>query len=179
MLCYHESEKDQINLDRQPLLGDSKLTKLMQKEVHPIYVNECYMKVTNAFGNTYNKFDEMAYLDENQNVEALIRTDAQLNLCGLFVVAFDTKRGNVIEWQIPASLNLDNVEFKAMASGFHLMDMDVVYFCKDDMYSMAVFGILRSNDSSERNVRMKSVGVMAKSFKSLKRYVPFLKNQIK
>ena len=48
------------------------------------------------------------------------------NLLGAFVVTFDTRQGNMIEWQLPMNLNLDQVEFKAMASGFHLVQKDLV-----------------------------------------------------
>ncbi len=53
--------------------------------------------------------------------------DISENLLGIFVVSFDTKLGNIVEWQIPESLNLERIEFKAMASGFHLIQNDVVY----------------------------------------------------
>ena len=68
----------------------------------------------------------------------------------VFVVAFDTKRGegegfnrvtlksmvdllyffncvrqgNVVEWQFPVEVDLDGVEFRAIASGFHKVDSD-------------------------------------------------------
>jgi len=173
---YHESEKEETNLDSKPLLGDLKLAELFSSETRPIYVNECCVKKASAMSDSYQAglISEVA-LDENENlVEAAAAT-----LCGLYVAAFDTRRGNVIEWQIPESLDLDNVEFKAMASGFHLMENDLVYFCKDGMYSLAVFQILRSDDARERNVRMKSVGVLGRSFKQLRSYVPVLRAQIK
>ena len=47
------------------------------------------------------------------------------------------------------------------------------------MYGLAVFGSLRGEFAEERNCRMKSVGVMAKSFKSLRNYLPFLRAQVK
>lgn len=178
MLHYHETEKDEYHLDNQPLLGELKLNELLEAEASPIFVNECVYKRASPLSN-YS-----AYLDENENVleesiELKNKLKSRCNMCGLFVVAFDTKYGNLIEWQIPESLNLDNVEFKAMASGFHLMENDVVYFRKDNMYGLAAFQILRSNNSNERNVRMKSVGVLAKSFKYLRQLVPFLQNQVR
>ena len=63
-------------------------------------------------------------MDKHQS--RLQHGDISENLLGIFVVSFDTKLGNVIEWQIPESLELDRIEFKAMASGFHLMQNDVV-----------------------------------------------------
>ena len=54
------------------------------------------------------------------------KDDDTEEVCGLFVVSFDIRQGNVLEWQIPSNLNLKNVEFKAMASGLHLMQQDVM-----------------------------------------------------
>jgi hypothetical protein len=47
------------------------------------------------------------------------------------------------------------------------------------MYGLGVFESLRGDFTEERNCRMKSVGVMAKSFKSLRNYLPFLRRQVK
>ncbi len=52
--------------------------------------------------------------------------DTLVDLLAIFVVTFDTRFGNVIEWQEPAELDLRGVEFKAMASGFHLVSTDFV-----------------------------------------------------
>lgn len=48
------------------------------------------------------------------------------NLLAIFVVSFDAKLGNMIEWQVPADVDLKHIEFKAMASGFHLISNDLV-----------------------------------------------------
>jgi hypothetical protein len=53
------------------------------------------------------------------------------------------------------------------------------YFCKDNMYGLAAFESLRVENSEERNVRMKSVGLVAKSYKFLKRFVTYLRNQVR
>ena len=59
-------------------------------------------------------------------------------IVAVFVVAFDTKKGtkrhetstiscpvgNVVEWAYPEEVNLDGVEFRAMASGFHNVTTD-------------------------------------------------------
>ncbi len=37
------------------------------------------------------------------------------------------KKGNVIEWQHPRDVELPGVEFKAMVSGSHNIDDDIVY----------------------------------------------------
>jgi len=35
--------------------------------------------------------------------------------------------GNVIEWRMPEDIDLEGVEFKAMASGSHTLKTDFVY----------------------------------------------------
>jgi hypothetical protein len=35
--------------------------------------------------------------------------------------------GNVIEWQYPKDIDLSGIEFKAMASGSHNVDSDIVF----------------------------------------------------
>ena len=52
--------------------------------------------------------------------------DIAENLLAIFVVSFDAKLGNMIEWQVPADVDLKHIEFKAMASGFHLISNDLV-----------------------------------------------------
>ena len=47
------------------------------------------------------------------------------------------------------------------------------------MYGLAVFQNFRNDLVEERNCRMKSIGVMTKSFKSLRKYLPFLRNQVR
>lgn len=133
MLCYHESELDEFNLDKKPLLGDLRLDSLCRNEIRPIYVNECYIKnsnkLTDYMVNTQEASKIGVIMDENDN-EVIYEANEEFNLCGklcgLFIAAFDTKLGNIIEWQIPSNLDLEHVEFKAMASGFHLMESDLV-----------------------------------------------------
>ena len=47
------------------------------------------------------------------------------------------------------------------------------------MYGLAAFESIKVDSVEERNIRMKSLGIMAKSFKFLKRYENFLKCQVK
>jgi len=39
----------------------------------------------------------------------------------------DCLSGNVIEWRMPEDVDLEGVEFKAMASGSHTLKTDFVY----------------------------------------------------
>lgn len=45
------------------------------------------------------------------------------------------------------------------------------------MFGLAAFESIRVDNKEERNIRMKSVGMIAKSYKFLKRFVVYLKNQ--
>lgn len=47
------------------------------------------------------------------------------------------------------------------------------------MYGLAAFESLKIDNSDERNIRMKSVGIMAKSFSFLKKFSNYLKNQVR
>jgi len=39
----------------------------------------------------------------------------------------DLLSGNVIEWRMPEDIDIEGVEFKAMASGSHTLKTDFVY----------------------------------------------------
>jgi len=39
----------------------------------------------------------------------------------------DLLTGNVVEWRLPEDIDLDGVEFKAIASGSHTLKTDFVY----------------------------------------------------
>ncbi|KAG8012459.1 Protein LCHN [Nibea albiflora] len=48
-------------------------------------------------------------------------------IVAVFVVTFDTRSGNMIEWCLPHDINLDGVEFKSMASGSHRITNDFIH----------------------------------------------------
>ena len=126
MFYYHESELDEFHLDKKPLLHDAKSNNFYRNEITPVYDNECYVKNLKITDYTINTESIEIIMDENENCIVTASEDVGDNICGCFVAAFDTKRGNIIEWQIPDNLNLEHVEFKAIASGFHLMKSDLV-----------------------------------------------------
>jgi hypothetical protein len=128
MLHYHESKSEKIRLDKKPLLSETKLVNFINKESEPIYVNECYLKMSKVSDSYDYELDENSNQIESKTQIVLKQTEE--SLCGIFVVSFDKRLGNKIDWQIPAHLNLENIEFKAMASGFHLIEKDVVYVLK-------------------------------------------------
>lgn len=91
-----------------------------------------------ADDDIYEKEVEQPLLKENS--ENKVTTDRQsfvLNDCvnieeeiklyAVFVISFDTKLGNIIEWQVSEdNINFTNIEFKAMPSGLHLMKDDLM-----------------------------------------------------
>ncbi|KAL3860047.1 hypothetical protein ACJMK2_010219 [Sinanodonta woodiana] len=105
-------------------------------------------------------------------------TEADQIVC-IFVVAFDTRSGNVIEWCMPEDMDLDGVEFKAMVSGSHTLTTDFVYFRKDNMYGLACFENMPVESEIERGARMKSVGILATSYTLLYRHMQFLETQVR
>jgi hypothetical protein len=200
MLFYHETQNEQIHLDKEPLLNEYKCARKTKSSPTKsqedsdsdyqiindisVYIDEYYLSKLDVM--SVDNSENIKDLNNNVTLQSPLityshETEIGQNLLGIFVISFDTKLGNVIEWQIPdrGKLNLDGVEFKAMASGLHLVQNDFVYFCKNDMYGLAAFESIRIDDSEQRNVRMKSVGLVAKSYTFLKKYVVFLKNQVR
>ncbi len=152
MLYYHENECDEINLDKEPLLQLTNASHHDNINEDDCYSNEETYSIANDISicideyylNKYEimssenlecnkdgnlKFTKEAFSSSiNRDLQSRQQhADISENLLGIFVVSFDTKLGNIVEWQIPESLNLERIEFKAMASGFHLIQNDVVY----------------------------------------------------
>ncbi|XP_071091811.1 DENN domain-containing protein 11-like [Haliotis cracherodii] len=101
------------------------------------------------------------------------------NVVAIFVVAFDTRTGNLVEWCLPEETDLDGVEFKAMASGSHTLDKDFVYFRKENLYGLACFENMKVESEIERGARMKSVGILSTSYTSLYKHMQFLETQVR
>jgi len=71
------------------------------------------------------------------------------------------------------------VEFKAMASGSHSVDSDVVYFKAGDLYGVSCYQKRMMRGRVEiRGVLMSAVGLLATSFYGLERHIPFLTDQV-
>ncbi|KAI0211940.1 DENN domain-containing protein 11 [Lamellibrachia satsuma] len=111
-----------------------------------------------------------------QNLALESETD---HIVTVFVVAFDTKAGNVVEWCMPEDMDLDGVEFKAMASGSHTLTNDFVYFRHGKLYGLACFANMSVASAAERGARMKSVGILATSYTLLYRHMQFLETQVR
>ncbi|XP_069759803.1 DENN domain-containing protein 11 isoform X3 [Narcine bancroftii] len=97
----------------------------------------------------------------------------------VFVVTFDTRAGNIVEWRLPQEVDLEGVEFKSMASGSHRINSDFVYFRKGNYFGIACFANMPVESELERGARMKSVGILSPSYTLLYRYMHFLENQVR
>ncbi|XP_034079281.1 DENN domain-containing protein 11 [Gymnodraco acuticeps] len=100
-------------------------------------------------------------------------------IVSVFVVTFDTRSGNMVEWCLPHDINLDGVEFKSIASGSHRINSDFIYFRKGCYFGLACFANMPVDSELERGARMKSVGILSPSYTLLYRYMHFLENQVR
>lgn len=100
-------------------------------------------------------------------------------IVAVFVVTFDTRSGNIVEWCLPQDMDLEGVEFKAMASGSHKVPSDFIYFRKGNFFGLACFANMPVANELERGARMKSVGILSPSYTLLYRYMYFLENQVR
>ncbi|KAM6945938.1 DENN domain-containing protein 11 [Aplochiton taeniatus] len=100
-------------------------------------------------------------------------------IVSVFVVTFDTRSGNMVEWCLPQDINLEGVEFKSMASGSHRIANDFIYFRKGCYFGLACFANMPVESELERGARMKSVGILSPSYTLLYRYMHFLENQVR
>ncbi|XP_039625999.1 DENN domain-containing protein 11 [Polypterus senegalus] len=100
-------------------------------------------------------------------------------IVAVFVVAFDTRSGNIVEWCLPQDVDLEGVEFKSMASGSHRISSDFIYFRKGSYFGLACFANMPVESELERGARMKSVGILSPSYTLLYRYMHFLENQVR
>eukprot|EP00123_Amoebidium_parasiticum_P020436 comp4997_c0_seq1/m.1089 comp4997_c0_seq1/g.1089 ORF comp4997_c0_seq1/g.1089 comp4997_c0_seq1/m.1089 type:complete len:449 (-) comp4997_c0_seq1:18-1364(-) len=99
-------------------------------------------------------------------------------MIAVFVVAFDTKEGQIVEWVAPAGMDLCGIEFQCMPSGLHRVDTDFTYFTRQGgVYGLSVYGKMKSG-AAERGARMKAVGLLCTQYECLHRHFEFLSQQI-
>ncbi|XP_047469232.1 DENN domain-containing protein 11-like [Penaeus chinensis] len=100
------------------------------------------------------------------------------DVIGIFVVAFDTKEGNLLEWCVPKELPLEGVEFRALISGAHTITSDFIYFRQGDYFGAACYEKLTVLSEIERGARMKSVGVIVANYDTLHHHLEYLAQQV-
>ncbi|CAL4062524.1 unnamed protein product [Meganyctiphanes norvegica] len=104
---------------------------------------------------------------------------ANKKILGIFVVAFDTKEGNILEWSSPTNLPLEDVEFRALISGAHTITSDFIYFKQNEFYGCASYEKMCVLSEMERGARMKSVGVIVQRHENLAYHLNFLAAQVR
>ncbi|XP_062501052.1 DENN domain-containing protein 11-like [Corticium candelabrum] len=103
------------------------------------------------------------------------------NIVAIFVVAFDTRSGNILEWSLPAEFEYGDIEFKAMASGLHTIFSDFNYFKIGQLFGLSCYQRLQLEGEEaerERGARMKSVGVLAMCYSGLHDHMEFLQQAV-
>ncbi|PFH49182.1 hypothetical protein AMATHDRAFT_76357 [Amanita thiersii Skay4041] len=91
-----------------------------------------------------------------------LKEKAPQDIVAIFHASFHPTRGNVIDWFLKASndLNLDHVEFSVLPSGLHLMEQDVVYFTKDGQHGVCVFKRRKTTEEGHRGFHLTSLGIL-------------------
>lgn len=128
--------------------------------------------------------DQEAFLSETGVREvaledSMVKWEEKDQIVSVFVVTFNTRTGNMLEWCLPKDMDLDGVEFKAIASGSHRVSTDFIYFRKASYFGLACFANMAVESTVERGARMKSVGILSPSYTLLYRYMSFLEHQVR
>ncbi|XP_004553938.1 DENN domain-containing protein 11 [Maylandia zebra] len=111
--------------------------------------------------------------------DRMVKWEEKDQIVSVFVVTFNTRSGNMLEWCLPKDMDLDGVEFKAIASGSHRVSTDFIYFRKGCYFGLACFANMAVESTVERGARMKSVGILSPSYTLLYRYMSFLEHQVR
>ncbi|KAJ0012508.1 hypothetical protein NQD34_016842 [Periophthalmus magnuspinnatus] len=128
--------------------------------------------------------DEEGYLSDSAAREvaledSMVKWEEKDQIVSVFVVTFNTRTGNMLEWCLPKDMDLEGVEFKAIASGSHRVSTDFIYFRKGSYFGLACFANMAVESTVERGARMKSVGILSPSYTLLYRYMSFLEHQVR
>lgn len=84
------------------------------------------------------------------------------DLVAIFHASFHPTRGNVIDWALKASddIELNNLEFSTLPSGLHLVDQDVVYFSKNGHQGICAYRRAKTAEQGQRGFRLSSLGIL-------------------
>ncbi|KAL0572215.1 hypothetical protein V5O48_009750 [Marasmius crinis-equi] len=84
------------------------------------------------------------------------------DLVAIFHASFHPTRGNVIDWALKTSddIELDNLEFSTLPSGLHLVDQDVVYFSKNGHQGVCAYRRVKTAEQGQRGFRLSSLGIL-------------------
>ncbi|KAH6644810.1 hypothetical protein C7974DRAFT_408457 [Boeremia exigua] len=81
----------------------------------------------------------------------------------LFLIKFDQKIGYTIAWKrtAAATTDLDGVEYKALPSGLHALESDLVYFTHAGFAGLSAFA-RGAGSEAERHANFVSVGILVR-----------------
>eukprot|EP01125_Pyxidicula_operculata_P014958 TRINITY_DN5048_c0_g1_i1.p1 TRINITY_DN5048_c0_g1~~TRINITY_DN5048_c0_g1_i1.p1 ORF type:complete len:151 (+),score=22.77 TRINITY_DN5048_c0_g1_i1:45-497(+) len=119
-------------------------------------------------------------IDDEEDTSILSKSTHQLNkMVAIFSVVFDKNTGPIIEWQYPADVKLEGIEFSALASGLHdTTGPDLVYFRhilnKKPVYALSVYRRHMRKGMSSRDCIMRCVGVCCGHYAYLHEHYDFL-----
>ncbi|KAH7925742.1 hypothetical protein BV22DRAFT_1194947 [Leucogyrophana mollusca] len=84
------------------------------------------------------------------------------DIVAIFHASFHPTKGNLVDWSLKASddLDLNGVEFSTLPSGLHLVDQDVVYFTKESHSGVCVFRRRKTTEHGQRGFRLSSLGIL-------------------
>ncbi|KIY43221.1 hypothetical protein FISHEDRAFT_78730 [Fistulina hepatica ATCC 64428] len=84
------------------------------------------------------------------------------DLVAIFHASFHPTRGNIIDWSLKSSedVDFDGLEFSALPSGLHLVEEDVIYFSKDGHQGVCIFRRRKTTEEGHRGFRLSSLGIL-------------------
>ncbi|CAF2465007.1 unnamed protein product [Rotaria sp. Silwood2] len=134
--------------------------------------------------------DDVPLLNDDDDEQLITSEDSQPNVEAVYVVTFDVKYGNTIEFQMPEKeqMPLNGLEYKAIPGGSHHINQDFVYFRHENKYGLACLAradttnvddgsALSIIDQSQRGMRIKSVGILTSSIIHIQSYVYLLQSE--
>ncbi|CAG8515150.1 9134_t:CDS:10, partial [Acaulospora morrowiae] len=168
-LDYHVAANETSYFQNEPSAGISdfgendknntlKTSRSQQPQIEDV---QAYMSANSRAGEMQNDIPELS--TENTNISEPLDDDFS-NIVAIFVTRFDTKKGNIIEWQYPKGkthLDLGGIEFQSIPSGLHLVSEDIIYFYRPPFIGLSVFMNEPTMDQSQdRGAHMAAVGIL-------------------
>ncbi|XP_013774275.1 protein LCHN-like [Limulus polyphemus] len=137
---------------------------------------------TNSSCDTPKLHDSSSYLEKDfESMQLKGRNAVPLGsgIVCVFVVAFESRTGNIVEWVYPEECDVSGLEFKAFVSGAHRVQHDFIYFKQGQAFGLACFENMKVDCETERGARMKSVGILSPNYAVLHKHKEFLQEQVR
>jgi len=170
---------EEEDVDFLLLEGEEKALEELEAElgIDEDYGDFPLIPVSSFRGNEDNEMEYKIMEEFNRRYASGGEVDDR-NIQAIFVVKFDINEGNIVEFQYPTSMDLSGLEFKAMTSGAHEVDADIVYFKVEEYFGVACYSRRLVNPDIDRGAIMRSVGILMKNFVALHEHTLFLSSQV-